>query len=124
MPHALEPTWMVVGKTGTQMPDALIAIGLTRSVLTCPAANVSTAPIPRPTLGAASTDAVVKSRLMMTPLSVWSASQSRTGIGAICCRVQCVTQPEAGQRRLPERTLEASDALDLHPSADARATKP
>ena len=50
---------------------ALVSInGLTRSTLTSPAAKVSTAPIPRPTLGADSTDATVNSRLMTTPPAV------------------------------------------------------
>jgi hypothetical protein len=60
--------------TPIQTLGASLAIGLTRSMLTSPAANVNTAPIARPILGAASTDAMVKSRLIMTPPAVWPAN--------------------------------------------------
>ena len=40
------------------------------------------------------------------------------------CRLPCAIPPEVAQRRPPERTREAIDALDLPPVADARAWTP
>ena len=49
---------------GDESPD------LTRSVLTMPAANVNTAPIPRPIRGATGAEARVKSKVMRTAPAV------------------------------------------------------
>ena len=57
-------------------PSALLALGLTRTVLTTPASSVNNAAIPRPILGAASADVSVKSRVMIIPPDVWPANRA------------------------------------------------